>query len=247
MQRGSALSNLRGRTLEMDGRQSFSDQGSFRCPCLEPLFKYIFVFYSHELCWFSLCNKPRPGRDGTCTEAPGAPMGDPGAEQEDGRLAPRPGRGRRDLRAQRRCKNPAGGPCSRPSEGAPRLTGSGLRQAPSAQQPAGSPTFAARTPAARSPRPGCRPAPSRTRRPQKRPPRCHRILALRPAVPATRPSAPRGRGLELLCPGPSGTARHLAGTQTGGTRDRLSRDLSRAQGSEAGIPKPQMFGSSNWK
>lgn len=132
-----------------------------------------------------------PGRSGgQPASTPGVGAGvmagwHPGVEQGDSRLAPW-GRGRRGLRAQRRCENPAGGPCSRPSEGAPRLTGSGLRQAPSAQQPAGSATFAARTPAARSPRPGCRPAPSRTRRPQKRPPRCHRILALRPSPPPDR-------------------------------------------------------------
>lgn len=116
-----------------------------------------------------------------------------------------------------------------------------------AQQPAGSATFAARTPAARSPRPGCRPAPSRTRRPQKRPPRCHHILALRPSLPPDRRLREGGDWSCCANPGPSGAARHLAGTQTGGTRDRLGGDLNRAQGSEAGIPKPQMFGSSNWK
>lgn len=179
-------------------------------------------------------------------------MGDPGAEQGDGRLAPRPGRRRRDLRAQRRCKNPAGGPCSRPSEGAPRLTGSGLRQAPSAQQPAGS-SAARRKRDVRGENPrGKEPPPRLPARPLPHSSPSEAASSVpshpcSPAVPATRPSAPRGRGLELLCPGLSGAARHLAGTQTGGTRDRLGGDLSRAQGSEAGIPKPQMFGSSNWK
>lgn len=198
-----------------------------------------------------------PGRSGgQPASTPGVGAGvmagwHPGVEQGDSRLAPW-GRGRRGLRAQRRCKNPAGGPCSRPSEGAPRLTGSGLRQAPSAQQPAGS-SAARRKRDVRSENPrGKEPPPRLPARPLPHSSPSEAASSVpscpcSPAVPATRPSAPRGRGLELLCPGPSGAARHLAGTQTGGTRDRLGGDLSRAQGSEAGIPKPQMFGSSNWK
>lgn len=173
-------------------------------------------------------------------------MGDPGAEQGDGRLAPRAGEGKEGPQSPAQVQEP-GGRSLQPAVGG----GATAHRLRPASGPQCSAARRKRDVSGENPR-GKEPPPRLPARPLPHSSPSEAASSVpscpcSPAVPATRPSAPRGQGLELLCPGPSGAARHLAGTQTGGTRDRLGGDLSRAQGSEAGIPKPQMFGSSNWK